>query len=331
MACSTSVTLLVHVHDLPVWSVPPAQVDRIRRALPDVDVVDVRDDEACRAAIGEADVAVATRMTAGTLALATRLRWVHTTAVGVGGLPVAALAARGITVSNSRAVHAEVIAEHAIALLLALRRQFPTAAGRQATRDWAQHELSGVVVPRLSATHVLILGLGAIGARVASHAAALGMTVTGIRRDLGRPAPPGVTRVEPLTALPDLLPQADAVIVALPHTAETGMVLGVKELALLKPSAVLVNVARGSLVDEEALAQALIDGRLAGAGLDVFTLEPLAATSPLWSAPRTLLTPHTSAFDGDYWTPAIDFFLENMARFRQGQPLQNVIDPRRGY
>lgn len=323
--------LVVHIHDLPMWSVPPAQVERIRQALPDVEVIDVREQAHAAEALASADVALATRMTADSLAGASSLRWVHSTAVGVGALPLATLAARGIPVTNTRSVHAEMIAEHALALLLGLRRQFPAAASHRAERTWGQREMSTVPVPRLAATTVLVLGLGAIGERFATFASAMGMSVIGIRRDVTRPDVPGVLRVEPLSALRNLLPIADAVVVALPHTAETHMVLGKDELALMKPSAMVINVARGTLIDEAALAAALIAGRLGGTGLDVFTREPLEADSPLWTTPRTILTPHTSAFDGDYWTPAVDLFLANWQHFVAGEPLQNRVDPTRGY
>ena len=323
--------LIIHIHDLPMWSLPLEQVDRIRQALPGVDVVDVRDESQAGAAMAKGDVALATRMTEATLAGASGLRWVHSTAVGVGGLPLAALASLGIPVTNTRTVHAEMIAEHALAMLLGLRRQFPAAAGHRVARTWGQREMSTVEVPRLTATTVLVLGLGAIGERFAAFASALGMSVVGIRRDVTRGQVPGVARVEPLSALRDLLPTADAVVVALPHTPETHHVLGAVELALMKPSAVVTNVARGTLIDEAALAGALVAGRLGGAGLDVFTREPLPVDSPLWTTPRTILTPHTSAFDGDYWTPAVDLFLSNWYRFVAGEPLENRVDPARGY
>lgn len=323
--------LVVHVHDLPMWSLPVSQVERIRRALPGVDVVDVRDNAACRAAIVDADVAIAPRMLPETLAAASRLRWVHTTAVGVSWLPLAALAAREIPVTNARGLHAEILAEHAMALLLGLRRQFPLAAARRAAYVWAQEELAAIPVPRLNATTVLVVGLGAIGTCVARYAAAMGMQVIGVRRNLTTPPPPGVSRIVALSDLHEVLPTVDAVVLALPHTPDTGQVFDAAALARLKPTAYLINVARGSLIDEEALAHALHAGRLGGAGLDVMAREPLPESSPLWSTPRTILTPHTGACDGDYWTPTIDLFLENWQRFVAGRPLENIVDPSRGY
>jgi phosphoglycerate dehydrogenase-like enzyme len=326
-----SLRLVVHIHDLPVWSLPPAQVDRLRRALPDVDVIDVRNDADCRAAIPDADVLLATKLRVDTLTAANRLRWVHTSAVGVGGLPLAQLDARGIAVSNSRGVHAGTIAEHTMALILALRRQLPQAARRQTARQWAQQELSLARVPAASATQVLVVGLGAIGSRVARHAAALGMRVWGIRRHPEFEQPPGVDRVFAISELSSLLPATDVLVLAAPRTDETRVLMGAPELALMKPSALLINISRGGLVDEAALAVALQAGRLGGAGLDVVNREPLDARSPLWDLPAVLITPHTAAFTGDYWTPVMDVFLANLDRFRRGAALENLVDPALGY
>ncbi len=322
--------LLVHVHELPMWTLPDAQVDRIRRQLPDVEVTCVRSHDDARRVIGEMDVVLAPRMTVETLAAARRLRWIHTTAVGIGWLPLPELASRDIIVTNARGEHAEILAEHAVALLLALRRRLPEAeVARQACR-WDQEAIGHLVTPRLSASRVLVVGLGGIGSRVAAMLHAVGMTVIGARRDTSQ-AVPGVATVIALADLDLVLPEVDAVILALPHTRESGVVLTADRLRRMKASAHVVNVARGSLVDEAALVDALTNGRLGGAGLDVFVEEPLPASSPLWRTPRTLITPHVAALDGDYWTPAVDGFLQNWARFVAGEPLANIVDVSRGY
>lgn len=323
--------VVVHIHDLPVWSVPEAQVDRLRRALPHAEIIDVRSDAACLAAIPGADVLFATRLRADSLAAADRLRWVHSSAVGMGGLPLAELGARGIAVTNSRGVHAEPIAEHAIALMLALRRQLPLAMRRQGTHQWAQQEMQTAVAPALSSTQVLVVGLGAIGSRVARHAAALGMRVSGIRRHPEHGAPAGVEHVYAVGELPRLLPATDVLVLAAPRTDETRAMIGPAELSLMKSSALLINIARGGLVDEAALVAALTTGRLGGAGLDVVAHEPLDGQSPLWDLPNVLITPHTASFCGDYWTPVVDFFLSNMERFARGTRLDNRVDPALGY
>lgn len=322
--------LLVHVHELPMWTLPDAQVDRIRQHLPGIDVTCVRSHDAAREAIGDVDVVLAPRMMPDTLAAARRLRWIHTTAVGIGWLPLPELASRNIVVTNARGEHAEILAEHAVALLLALRRRLPEAEEARRMVRWDQEVIGALVTPRLSDSRVLVVGLGEIGRRVAAMLQALGMTVVGVRRDRSREVP-GVSRVIALAEIDDVLPEMDAVVLAVPHTPDTGVVLTADRLRRMKTSAHVVNVARGSLVDEAALADALDNDRLGGAGLDVFVEEPLPASSPLWHTPRTVVTPHTAALDGDYWTPAVDGFLENWKRFVTGAPLRNVVDLTRGY
>lgn len=321
----------VAIHDLPVWTIPPAQVDRLARLMPGDMITDARDPESRRRAFADADIAFATRMSADEFAIARSLKWVHSSAVGIGPILSPALVASPVVVSSSRGVHSPAIAEHAIALVLALRRQLHTSVKRQTAREWAQVELSTIPVPPLADTEVLVVGLGTIGERVATMAMGLGMRVTAVRRHVDAPAPAGLAKIAGPDALPEMLTRADVVVLALPTTDETRALIGAAELARMKPSAILVNVARGKLVDEDALAGALERGQLGAAGLDAFRVEPLPAGHPLWSLPNVLITPHSASFAGDYWTPVVDLFLENVARFRRGDPLINVVDKTRGY
>jgi len=323
--------IAVAIHDPPVWTIPPSDVARLARAVPDDDVVDARAPEDRTAAFATADVLFATRISADEFALARRVRWMHSSSVGVGGLLPAAVVASPVVVTNARGVHSDAIAEHAIALVLALRRQLHTAAARQAAGEWAQAELSQAVTAPLSRTRVLVVGLGTIGTRVARLAAGLGMQVAGVRRRVSEPAPPGVTEVYGPGQLLDGLRGADVVVLAVPRTDETRALLGRAEFAAMKRSALLVNVARGRLIDDTALVEALESGRIAGAGLDAFQLEPLPADHPLWRTPRTIVTPHTASFSGDYWAPVVDLFLENLSRFKRGEPLLNIVDKTLGY
>jgi phosphoglycerate dehydrogenase-like enzyme len=326
-----SVRIAVAIHDLPVWSIPPLEVARIARALPDDVVVDAREPAERRTAFAGADVLFATKISAEEFAIARQVRWMHSSAVGVGGLLPPAVVAGDVVVTNARGVHSDAIAEHAIALVLALRRGLHTAAARQAAREWAQAEMAVPVTPHLSRTRVLVVGLGSIGARVAALASGLGMMVTGVRRRVSEPAPPGVGDVIGPDRLGDRLGDADVVVLAVPRTEQTRALIGRAEFGAMKRSALLVNVARGRLVDEAALVDALDTGRIAGAGLDAFQQEPLPPDHPLWRAPNTIITPHTASFSGDYWTPVVDLFLENVARFKRGAPLLNVVDKRLGY
>jgi len=323
--------IVVSIHDLPVWSIPASEVARLAAALPGDEVVDARDPEARRREFASADVLFATRIKPEEFARAAQLRWIQSSAVGVGPLMRPEVVQSSVVVTNARGVHSEAIAEHAIALMLAVRRSLHVAVRRQEQAEWAQTEISRAPVGTASKSRVLVVGLGSIGSRVAAMAAGLGMRVTGIRRRLDAPAVAGVTELLPPERLRDALAAADVVILAIPRTEETRALIGPAELDVMKPNAILVNVARGRLVDEPALIRALESGAIAGAGLDAFTEEPLPPESPFWRLPNVLVSPHTAAFAGDYWAPVVDLFLENIGRFKRGQPLVNVVDKALGY
>jgi phosphoglycerate dehydrogenase-like enzyme len=159
---------------------------------------------------------------------------------------------------------------------------------------------------------------------------ALGTTVAAVRRNVSAPAPAGV-HVHPVAALRDALSTAGLVVIAAPQTRETLRLIGRDELRAMRRDAVLVNVARGAIVDEAALADALADGTIAGAALDVFEQEPLPAASPLWTHPHVLITPHTSWIRTDHWDVMTELFAENLRRFEQGLPLINAVDKLAGY
>ena len=323
--------VVLAINEPPIWTLPTAQVERITEALPDDDVIDGRDRAARGAAIVDADVILTTLLTGEEFNLTSRLRWIHTTAVGVGGVLSPPAVASDVVVTNSRGVQSEVIAEHAIALALALRRSLHLAVTRQEQCKWAQEEIVDRPAPRLSHSRLLVVGLGAIGSRVAALASGLGMRVTGVRRRLDQPVPAGVAEVLPRDRLHEGLATADVVVLAVPRTDATRHLIGAAEFEAMKPSAVLVNVARGRLVSEAALVAALETGQIGGAGLDVFLHEPLAPDSSLWGVTNLLISPHTAAFDGDFWTPSVDLFLQNVERFRAGRDLLNVVDKSRGY
>jgi phosphoglycerate dehydrogenase-like enzyme len=203
----------------------------------------------------------------------------------------------------------------------------------QAAHRWAQDELEGahVNVRTLHGGRMGIVGLGAIGSEVVQIAAPFGFVITAIRRRPREPRPSGVDAVWAPDRLLDLLSQSDVVVLAVPHTPETKRLIGRRELDRVKRGALLVNVARGKLVDDEAVIEALRDGRLGGAALDVFSEEPLPASSPYWDLPNVIITPHTSGAMQDHWTPLVALFSENLRRFEAGAPLLNVVDKDAGY
>lgn len=311
------------------WTIPPAQVEDLRRGFPAVTFLHAGSEDAMVRLIPTAEVAFTSRLTAEAFEAAPALRWVHSPAAGVGSMLFPAMKASPVVLSNSRGMNAAAVAEHALLLMLAAARRLPEAVRAQAQRRWISSELSGL--PSLRGRTLLIVGLGAIGRELARMASALGMRVIGTRRETGGPAPEGVAEAHGPPALPALLPSADFVVLTAPLTAETRGMMGPAELALMKPSAWLVNVARGKLVDERALARALERRSIAGAALDVFEHEPLAAASPLWSMPNVLATPHVAGFREDYWQAATALFAENLRRYIAGEAVANIVDKLAGY
>jgi D-2-hydroxyacid dehydrogenase (NADP+) len=248
---------------------------------------------------------------------APRLSWLHTFSAGVDHPWFQALRKQGIRLTTSSGAHAAPIAHTVMLYLLALTRGLPAWLDAQRRSAWERHplrDLQGLVMG--------VVGLGPIGLEVARLGAALRMRVVGVRR---RPRGDEPCETWPLARLDELIAKADALVLALPLTDETHHLLDARRIALIKPSALLVNVGRGALVDEPALAVALASGRLGGAGLDVFEVEPLPQGSPLWSLPNVIVTPHNSGDTPGNLDRATEIFLDNLARFGRGEPLRNEV------
>jgi len=301
------------------WCIPADAFGRLRDMFPEYRFVRADSDEETLARVGDAEIVFGSRLRPEHLAAAKRLRWVHSPAAGVGNMLFPEMIASQVTMSNSRGNSAGTIAEHVVAVTLALFRDLPLAGRRQAARTWAQDEFNaGVSIRRLHGARMLVVGYGSIGSEVGRLASALGAHVVGLRRkDAGR--------------LHEEIPLADVVVLSAPQTGETTHLIGERELSMMKRDSVLVNVSRGKLVDEDALVRALPRGPLRGAALDVFEHEPLAKDSPLWSMPNVLITPHVSGFHADYWRDAIELFADNLRRFSAGEPLRNAVDKAAGY
>ena len=257
------------------------------------------------------------------------LRWVQATAAGAGEqLRAAALTPEElerVTVTTASGVHAGPLAEFCMLGLLYFTRGVPRLQADQRERRWDQHP-----VAELNGETLVILGLGAIGTEVARIAKALGMRTIGVNRT-GRSDSSDVDAVHRSDRLLDLLPGADAVVATLPLTDETRGMLGAQALDRMKPGAVLINVGRGAVIDEQALIQALREGKLGGAALDVFATEPLPPESPLWDLPNVLLTPHTAALSIRENERIVQLFIKNLWRYIRGEPLLNRVDPQRLY
>lgn len=265
---------------------------------------------------------------------AKRLRWVHSAAAGVGTALYPEMVASDVVLTNSAGVHAIPMAEYVVAGVLHFLRGLDIAGAQQRRSEWSKTEFVRVDAPlrEMDTVRALIIGVGGIGGEAAKRLTALGARCTGVRRRVDAPVPDGFDRVVGLGALDSELPEHDVVVLAAPATDQTSGLLTAARLDLLTPSAIVVNVARGALLDEQALAERVGDGRLRGAVLDVFRDEPLASTSPLWQLRSVLLTPHISPVSpGRFWPRALDVFLDNWRRYVRGEPLRNLVDKRAGY
>lgn len=315
-----------------VWSLPATQVDRLRRDFPAVRFVSppARDD--VPGLLADADVVLGWAVTRETFPLARRLRWVHLTAAGVGTALFPELIESDVVLTNARGLHAAAMAEHAIGLMLTFARKLHLARDAQRERRWKQRDLMLEPPPYrdLAGSTLALVGLGHVGAAVAVRARALGVRVIAVRR---HPANPPEPADEQWTAgrLGDALALADWVVLAAPLTGQTRELIGRAELARMRSDAVLINLGRGALVDEAALVTALERGALGGAGLDVTAEEPLPESSPLWTMPQVVITPHISGLAPRLWERAIDQFARNLERYLAGRALENVVDKRAGY
>jgi len=288
--------------------------------------IEVRTREELDARIAEADVLLCSGLWRNDLiSRAPKLRFVQSISAGVDQYDKAALATAGIRLASAQGVNARAVSEHAMALILALARRLPEARDNQAKRVW--RGMLGDLSQRedeLGGKTLLIVGLGRIGNRLAQLAKAFDMRVLATRRD---PAAGGdADEVHAMGALTSLLPQADVVALTCPLTPETERLINAETLALLRPSAALVNVARGRCVDEPALIVALNAGRLTAAALDTTVEEPLAQGSPLWAMPNVFVTPHTAGETRRYEDNVIDILIENLDRLWRGETaLSNQI------
>jgi phosphoglycerate dehydrogenase-like enzyme len=256
---------------------------------------------------------------------ADRLQWVHIASAGVDRLLFPELVHSPVVVTNSRGVFDQPIAEYVLGLILAFAKDLPATLDLQRDRSWQHRETE-----RIDGQRVLVLGAGPIGRAIGRLLSAAGMTVTGVGRT-ARSIDPDLGQVHASRALASLLPEADYVVVAAPLTEETRGMVDAAAFERMKPSARLINVARGPIVVEQDLVAALHKGEIAGAALDVFVAEPLPPHHPLWTAPNVIISPHMS---GDFigWLDALaQLFARNLRRWLAGEELLNVVDKDLGY
>ena len=265
---------------------------------------------------------------------AQQLKWVHSAAAGVGTSTHPEMIASDVVLTNSAGIHAIPIAEFIVAGVLHFLRGFDMVIDQQRRTEWNKQPFVKMdsVLREVDTVRALIIGVGGLGGAAAERLSALGARCTGVRRRVSLGPPAGFERVVTLEQLDAELPHHDVIVLAAPLTPETASLLTAERLDLVPPQTIVVNVARGAQLDEVALAERIVSGRIRGAVLDVFREEPLSASSPLWGLRQVVVSPHISPVSpGRFWPRQLALFLDNWRRYSRGQPLRNVVDKRAGY
>ena len=311
-----------------MWSTFGGVAKELPASLPGDEVV-VPQDESQLGQVADAEVVIGPnnpRRARPVIEAARNVRWYHSLGAGVENLiTVPAFRERGIQLTNNSGAMDVPIAEHVIALVLAAAKRLYLYRDQQARREWKDHAQIEV-----HGSTLVVYGLGSIGGEVARRAAALGMRVIGVRRrDL--PGVPGVERVVPAERLAEVASEADFLAVCAPLTAQSRGAVSREVIARMKPSAWIINIARGPIVDERALVEALAAGRIGGAALDALTVEPLPPDDPLWAFPNVIITPHSSNSSPRVRERTIALIVENVRRYKAREPLLNQVDLDAGY
>ena len=319
-------------HPFTEWRPKPIMAEGVRKRWPEMRVLHLPNYDELPRVLPDTDIFVGYSLRAEQLKAGKKLKWIHSTAAGVAQLMYPELRDSRILVTNPSGIFSVPMAEHTIGLLLALARNFPDSVRQQDAGRWAQQQLwdKPQHLTELNGQLLLIVGYGSIGQEVAKRAKALDLRVWGVTRS-GKGNPAHAERILAAKDLHEALPEADYLVLSAPETAETKHLIGAAQIAKMKRGARLINVGRGSLLDEAALVRALEDGSLGGAALDVTETEPLPAGSPLWKAPNLMITPHTSAVSDRLWVRETTLLMELLERWFDGRELFNRVDFVRGY
>ncbi len=308
----------------------PQQLDQVRFTAREHLIVYTRERDIALEEAQDAEVALLGSFAREILETATNLKWAHIPWAGVDSL-LDVLRKTPAIVTCGKGVFDAPMADHVFALLLALTRRLNVFLRYQIAGVW-RREVLGAPITDLQGKTMGIVGLGSIGREVARRASVFGMRVLAVKR---RPAALAEEPVDGLflgyEGLRLMLPECDVVVVTAALTPQTRYLLGQNELASMKRGAILINVARGALIDEKALIEAIRSGHLGGVGLDVFEEEPLPPESPLWHLPNVIITPHVGGLSERTRQRVFDRFLENLRRFLNGEPLVGVVDKEAGY
>jgi phosphoglycerate dehydrogenase-like enzyme len=314
------------------WNARPEFAETIRQRWPEMTVAHVTSYEKLPPELPATDIFVGSTLRPPQLALAKKLKWVHSSSAGVSQLTYPEMRDSGIVLTNASGVFSVPMAEHTMGMMLALARNFPDTVRQQDRCEWSQQKLwdHPQQLSELNEKLLLIVGYGSIGRELAKRAKAFGMRVWGVTRS-GTGDTTHVEKILPATELNSALSDADFVVLCAPESADKKPLVGAPELAKLKRGARLLNIGRGSLVDETALVAALQNETLGGAAIDVTETEPLPPASPLWRAPNLFITPHTSAVSDRLWHRETALVMDQLDRWFTNRDLLNVVDFSRGY
>ena len=324
--------LIVHYHPFELWHAPAWLRDRLQEEFPQLSFLQLPNYDRVPEEIRDTDAFIGWSLRPEQFVAARKLKWIHSPAAAVHQLMFPELVRSNVVVTNSTGVHGPVVAEHAIAVLLALAKRLPQAMRYQANNTWSQ-DLLWKERPRpreVDGAVVAVIGMGGIGSEFTRRAKALGMKVLAVRENPSK-GPAGADQVYGPAQIDEVLPQADYVLLCTPVTPGTSSLINEARLKKMKPDAYLINVGRGPLVEDAALLEALRSRRIAGAALDVFHEEPLPPDAPFWSLDNVLITPHTAAVSERLWERHYHLIVANLVRFLAGKPLLNQVDKNRGY
>ncbi len=319
-------------HPFDLWRVPDWLAQALRVRYPEMRIAHLPDYSRLSAEIVDADILAGFSLKPEQFAGARKLKWIHCLAAGVNQLMRDDIRNSPVIITNSRHVHASCMAEHALGLILALARRFPSAVRFQAQKHWAQQEIwdEQPHPMEISGRTLTVVGYGAIGQELGRRARVCGMRVLGVKRDPTRGAEHADTVVG-IDQMSAALFEADFVVLATPALPETERFFGAAQFAAMKKTAYFINIGRGVLVDNASLIAALREGRIGGAAIDVAEVEPLPPEDPLWDAPNLFITPHLSAVSERLWHRHAALLFDNLDRYFAGRELLNVVDKARGY
>lgn len=317
----------------------PERVEELERGVSDVSsgtgrplhLFCSRDPDEILADLPGTHILLTYRLTPEQFSTGSKLEWIHFGAAGIEHSIFPELLNSNVLITTGKGMHGDVMAEWALMAVIALAVGLPHCVDATRRREWIGRDLRPLH-HSIVGKHLLVLGLGNVGLPAAQIAARVGMRVTGVKRTApDGPLPEGIHSIHTPEALDRLLGETDYLLLALPDTSATRGIIGEERLRSLPPGAGIINMARGSLLDEEALCRILDEGHLRGAVLDCFQTEPLPPSSPLWEHPRVLMTPHIAGNFDEYTSKTIELFCDNLKRFLTGQDLLYPYDPEAGY